>query len=176
MDIVKRKWKRNFVLKVWERCRSLGGGSDQRKRIALITKSKSWHSSTKPPLLPANVGDGSRKKGKVAPVGCFYVYVGQQRQRFVKKTKFVNHLLFKKLLEDVELKYGFNSEGPICLPCEVDLFYKVLAEIDGEEEKEEDTSPTCVFVGKGYYNSLDNGYCAYRLLSPSRSILRINRF
>lgn len=47
------------------------------------------------------------------------------------------HPLFKMLLEDAEMEYGYCSEGPILLPCDVDLFYKVLAEMDSKEIDEE---------------------------------------
>lgn len=77
----------------------------------------------------------SKKTCQVAPEGCFSVYVGPQRQRFVVKTKFANHPLFVMLLEEAELEYGYNSEGPILLPCEVDTFNQVVAEIDGEQQR-----------------------------------------
>ncbi|KAK7316838.1 hypothetical protein RJT34_00590 [Clitoria ternatea] len=72
-------------------------------------------------------------KSKV-PNGCFSVHVGPLRERFVVKTEHANHPLFKALLEEAEQEYGFETDGPIWLPCNVELFYKVLAEMDGEEE------------------------------------------
>lgn len=54
------------------------------------------------------------------------------------KTDYLNHPLLKMLLEDAEMEYGFDIQGPIMLPCEVDLFCKVLAEVesgmDGDDE------------------------------------------
>lgn len=113
MDTVKGKCKKNLIFKAWERCRSLGASRN----------------TTSPE------DDNKRqKKSRLAPEGCFSVYVGPQRQRFVVKAKFANHPLFVTLLEDAESEYGYNSEGPILLPCDVDLFHKVLAEIDGSED------------------------------------------
>lgn len=66
--------------------------------------------------------------------GCFSVYVGPEKQRFVVKAEFANHPAFKVLLEDAALEYGYQSDGPILLPCDVDLFYQVLAEIDNIDE------------------------------------------
>lgn len=88
-----------------------------------------------------------KEANKVAPTGCFSVYVGPEKQRFVIKTKYANHPLFKMLLEDAEMEYGFRNEGPLLLPCEVDLFCKVLAEImddycGREKEKEFDDYPS----------------------------------
>jgi SAUR family protein len=99
MDIVKEKWKKNLIVKTWDHCRSLGGGRS--KSSSLMTKSKSWNGA----------GTGEEEEGRhkhksklVAPEGCFTVYVGPEKQRFVVKTQFANHPLFKMLLEDVEFK------------------------------------------------------------------------
>ncbi|KAL1326627.1 hypothetical protein HN51_036751 [Arachis hypogaea] len=62
------------------------------------------------------------------PHGCFCVYVGEEKQRFVMKIKHANHPLFKALLDAAETEYGYRN-GPLCLPCEVDLFCEALAEI-----------------------------------------------
>ncbi|GKG26020.1 small auxin-up RNA, partial [Tanacetum coccineum] len=37
------------------------------------------------------------------------------------------------LLEDAESEYGTHGNGPILLPCDVDLFYKVLAEMEAKD-------------------------------------------
>ncbi|KAG6404175.1 hypothetical protein SASPL_136415 [Salvia splendens] len=76
---------------------------------------------------------GGSKAASVAPAGCFTVYVGPEKQRFVIKTEYANHPLFKMLLDDAELEYGYNCDGPLLLPCDVDLFSGIIAEIDGDE-------------------------------------------
>ncbi|KAL4295089.1 hypothetical protein AHAS_Ahas18G0293200 [Arachis hypogaea] len=53
----------------------------------------------------------------MAPNGCFSVYVGPEKQRFIVKIKHANHPLFMMLLEEAELEYGFQFDGPILLPC-----------------------------------------------------------
>lgn len=100
--------------------------------------------------------------GGVAPTGCFPVYVGPTRQRFVVRAEFANHPLFKMLLEDAEMEYGFTSEGPLLLPCEVDLFCKVLGEMDCDDDHQ---------GGFGYascspFNRM--GKHGYGLLTPPR--------
>ncbi|EEF51735.1 auxin-responsive protein SAUR72 [Ricinus communis] len=135
---VKNRLKRSIFLKVWERCKSWNAGSKTKTaRIACnsLTKSRSWHCPTtrSSSSEEENIEKG-KKKPRVAPAGCFPVYVGEEKQRFVIRTEIANHPLFKILLEDAELEYGFNSEGPLLLPCDVDLFYKVLAEMDSGEE------------------------------------------
>ncbi|KAG8379464.1 hypothetical protein BUALT_Bualt07G0091200 [Buddleja alternifolia] len=122
------------------------------------------------------------RKRQVAPTGCFSVYVGPEKQRFVMKTEYVNHPLFKMLLEDAELEYGFTSEGPLLLPCEVDLFCHILAEIDSDC-KEFDDHPKSGFaygscspfnpvrrLGK---SSMAIGRSSYGLLTTPR-LLKIN--
>ncbi|XP_068305183.1 auxin-responsive protein SAUR50-like [Pyrus communis] len=172
MDIIKRKWKKNMIANAWKR-RSLQRESSS-KVLNSLTKSKSCHCSS----------TTRKSKGQVAPDGCFSVYVGPQRQRFVVKTEFANHPLFKMLLDDAEMEYGYNCDGPILLPCDVDLFYNVLAEMESSEEI---STPNCGFV-KGYgslmlcspsrrlNSSINDGYGgAYRLLSPLK-MLKINQF
>ncbi|CAL5214735.1 unnamed protein product [Lathyrus oleraceus] len=70
---------------------------------------------------------------KKPPNGCLCVYVGPERQRFVIKIKVFNHPLFKILLEGVENEYGYRNDGPLWLPCDVDLFYEALVEIEGHK-------------------------------------------
>ncbi|KAF7136419.1 hypothetical protein RHSIM_Rhsim08G0192900 [Rhododendron simsii] len=123
-DKAKGKGKKNLLLKTWDRCRSLPR-ERSKSSTGTFTKSK------------------SRQNDRASPEGCFSVYVGPEKQRFVIKTKYANHPLFKMLLEDAEEEYGYSSEGPLLLPCDVDLFCKVLAEMDG---KEEETVPRCGFA------------------------------
>jgi len=115
--------KKSFLVKTWKRCRSFprsknsrGGGGGG------LPKSRSWAGL-----------ETVKKKKKMAPEGFFPVCVGPERQRFTVKTKYVSHRLFQMLLEDAETEYGYDCEGPILLPCDVNLFFKVLAEIEGDE-------------------------------------------
>ncbi|KAK2352100.1 SAUR auxin-responsive protein family [Trifolium repens] len=149
--------KSGLITKTWERCKSIGRGGHKSKYPSSVTpttrRSKSW------PNLR-----GGKKGGVVAPVGCFSVYVGPQMQRFVIKTEYANHPLFKMLLEEAESEYGYSCQGPLALPCNVDVFYKVLMEMDSE------TPPPprgCAF--------LNRSRSSYHLLSPSRMIV-VNDF
>ncbi|KAL3839122.1 hypothetical protein ACJIZ3_023714 [Penstemon smallii] len=134
----------------------------------MLTKSKSWHSKTS-------------TKGRAPPSGCFSVYVGPEKQRFVIKTEFANHPMFKILLEDAELEYGFNNEGPLHIPCEVDLFCKVMVEIDrgNRDDQYEDyfacgsCSPFSPARRLGKSDIAPKGYGSYGLLTPPR-FLKIN--
>lgn len=99
-----------------------------------------------------------------AEKGCFSVYVGLEKQRFVIKTEYANHPLFQILLEEAESEYGFNASGRLELPCKVDLFCKVLLAIEDGGDDEDLRQLGCGFR-KG----------AYRILSPPRMIV-MNEF
>lgn len=160
--------KGNLINKTWQRCKSIGRGLRSTSpgpsiRRGMTTKSKSW-----PRMISAASEEEKRenKKGRVAPEGCFSVYVGPQRQRFVVKTEYVNHPLFKMLLEEAESEFGYDTQGPLMLPCNVDIFHRVLMEMDHD----------------GGADNVRSGYCgfpkrhgSYHLLSPSRMVA-INQF
>ncbi|XP_076925671.1 auxin-responsive protein SAUR15-like [Bidens hawaiensis] len=118
---------------------------------------------------------------KVAPEGCFPVYVGPEKQRFAVKTMYANHPLFQILLEDAEIKYGYNTPGPILLPCEVDLFYKVVGEIEAKEVEPHGCgfryglfrmfNPSRVrLVNAGDDHKMGKGFGGYGVLTPSRLV------
>ncbi|KAI3673622.1 hypothetical protein L6452_39746 [Arctium lappa] len=118
---------------------------------------------------------------KVAPEGFFPVYVGPEKQRFSVKTKYANHPLFRMLLEDAEIEYGYNTPGPILLPCDVDLFFKVVAEMEANKEMEphgcgfgygscSPLNPSWRLVNAGAGDQMGKGYGGYGVLTPSRLI------
>ncbi|KAE9604847.1 hypothetical protein Lal_00036709 [Lupinus albus] len=160
------KEKKSLITKTWDRCKSIGGGHKSNigdDNHSLMTTATTWRSRSCPNIdakLKEEKENSENKKGRVAPEGCFSVYVGPQMQRFVIKTEYANHPLFKMLLEEAESEYGYNSQGPLALPCKVEIFYKVLAEMDEEGDNEE-TPQGCAAFRKRSSRS-------YQLLSPSR--------
>ncbi|XP_023741769.1 auxin-responsive protein SAUR32 [Lactuca sativa] len=148
MESSKSKSKRKIGLltKTWERCKSFGGSRDgcegkssSRIKRAFFKKRKSW----------SRLDSKIEETLNMAPTGCFFIYVGPQRQRFVIKTKHANHPLFKTLLEEAEFEYGYKSEGPLKLPCDVDDFLKVLLEME-ECDQYIFNHQGCTFGSKGY--------------------------
>lgn len=167
--------KKNLITKTWQRCRSIPG-SRGGKSLATLSSLPDHPLSTKE----------NKTKCKVAPHGCFSVYVGPEKQRFVIKTKYVNHPLFRILLEDAEKEYGFISDGPILLPCDVNLFYKVLAEMDSNvtDSKDYMRSNSCGLAYGSYSpfsptwrlcksGDMGKGFGSFGLLTPSR-LIRMN--
>ncbi|KAI9125490.1 hypothetical protein K1719_002908 [Acacia pycnantha] len=169
MESKNGKEKKGLIIKTWELCKSIGRGGGKNKRYkanesaGLRTRSKSW------PNLDLKVLEEKprtkKKSREVAPEGCFSVYVGPQRKRFVIKTEFANHPLFNILLEEAESEYGYNSQGPLILPCDVHRFLKVLMEMDQETQHEDQQiRQGCVFMKRS---------ASYHLLTRSR-MLSIN--
>ena len=82
-------------------------------------------------------GGGSAKPGvAAAPVaGCFSVYVGAGRERFVVPVERANHRLFRRLLDDAELEYGYAAQGPLALPgCDVAAFLGVMWQMEHDDD------------------------------------------
>ncbi|KAL1550484.1 auxin-responsive protein SAUR50-like [Salvia divinorum] len=103
MDSAKGRKRKGAISKMWERCKSF-------KKVGGMKS------------LALNL--------EVAPVGCFPICVGPEKERFVIKTEHVNHRLFKILLEEAESEYGYCHKGILMLPCEVDHFVDVLMEME----------------------------------------------
>lgn len=159
------------------------GGRTRSSPTNILPKSKSCHSATSTITRTFSKDDQNRNiKRQVTPGGCFTVCVGPEKQKFVIKTEYANHPLFKMLLDDAELEYGFTSEGPILLPCDVDLFYKVLVEMDSGKDIDygcgfahgscSPFNPTRRF---GKNSCMAKGYGSYGALTPSR-LLKMNHF
>ncbi|GAB2291576.1 hypothetical protein Dimus_025830 [Dionaea muscipula] len=62
------------------------------------------------------------------PKGYLAVYVGQEliRRRFIIPTSYLGHHLFKVLLEKAEEEYGFDHNGALTIPCEIETFKYLL--------------------------------------------------
>ncbi|KAF8040943.1 hypothetical protein BT93_B2996 [Corymbia citriodora subsp. variegata] len=176
MEANMEKAKKGLITKTWERCKSIGrgGGSKAASPGRLTMKTKSWNGSSGGAAAAMECVRGGRRR--VAPEGCFSVYVGPEKQKFVIKTEYANHPLFKALLDEAEAEYGYSSGGPIELPCDVAVFCRVLMEMDSADEDEDDTGRIGGLGGKRRVGcGFNQGYGGYRLLSPSRMIT-INQF
>lgn len=100
-----------------------------------------------------------------SPSGCFPVYVGPGRERFVVRAECANHPLFRRLLDDTEREYGYAAQGPLALPgCDVDSFLDVLWQMEradgANEEVAAASSPMC-----GLHSGSKGRAAGYRMLS-----------
>lgn len=174
LEAMKVKGKKGLITKTWERCKSIGrkssitstGTASSSPAVPALTKK----SKSCPHIVLSMTDDDDdrrRHRRQVAPEGCFSVYVGPEKQRFVVKTEYANHPLFKLLLEEAESEFGYHSKGPLVLPCDVQVFYKVLLEMEDCGGDGVDKVPRgCGFAKR---------HGSYHLLSPSRMVA-INQF
>uniref|UniRef100_A0A803LI79 Uncharacterized protein n=1 Tax=Chenopodium quinoa TaxID=63459 RepID=A0A803LI79_CHEQI len=84
------------------------------------------------------VGPGSgyvrvkeENRARRAPKGHLTVYVGgaAEAKRVVVPVVYINHPLFKRLLEEAQEKHGFDHPGGITIPCPVSEFETVKSRI-----------------------------------------------
>lgn len=60
------------------------------------------------------------------PKGYVPVYVGQEHRRFVIPTTYLGLPVFKILLEKAEEEFGFDHQGALTIPCEIETFKFIL--------------------------------------------------
>ncbi|CAM6090031.1 unnamed protein product [Calypogeia fissa] len=60
------------------------------------------------------------------PDGCLALFVGRERRRFVIGAHYLEHNLFRGLLERSAAEFGFDQKGGITIACEVVLFEHLL--------------------------------------------------
>ncbi|KAI4382544.1 hypothetical protein MLD38_008497 [Melastoma candidum] len=161
------KTNRSLILQTWKRCKSIG--LSRRPSPLSLPSSPLPSPATTPARSTGKKSDDKRRRPNT-PRGCFSVYVGPDKQRFVVRAESANHPLFRMLLEEAESKYGYTSGGPLELPCDVDLFCRVLTEMECGNKDDEDLITCRRGLGCRY------GHGGYRLLSPARQLVAINQF
>ncbi|XP_013637860.1 PREDICTED: vacuolar-processing enzyme delta-isozyme isoform X2 [Brassica oleracea var. oleracea] len=79
-------------------------------------------------LLSGELSDGRRRARdqNSVPRGHLAVYVGDEMQRFVIPTKYLQYPEFKVLMEEVADEFGYEHEGGIHIPCEESVFEEIL--------------------------------------------------
>ncbi|GAB4839105.1 hypothetical protein Ancab_028633 [Ancistrocladus abbreviatus] len=68
----------------------------------------------------------SRRVPSDVPAGHLAICVGASCRRFIVRTAYLNHPVFKKLLVQAEEEYGFGNQGPLTIPCDESLFEEIL--------------------------------------------------
>ncbi|KAG6425728.1 hypothetical protein SASPL_109931 [Salvia splendens] len=77
------------------------------------------------------------------PKGFVAVCVGLELKRFVIPTEYLSHQMFGILLREAEEEFGFQQEGVLKFPCEVEVFEKILKMM---EDKRSLSSPSLVLM------------------------------
>ncbi|XP_019415913.1 PREDICTED: auxin-responsive protein SAUR72-like [Lupinus angustifolius] len=73
------------------------------------------------------------------PKGYLAVYVGLELRRFIIPTSYLSHSLFKVLLEKAEDEYGFDHNGGLTIPCEIETFKYLLKCIENNPSTNSET-------------------------------------
>lgn len=60
------------------------------------------------------------------PKGHLVVYVGEDCMRYVIRVSFLDHPLFKALLERAREEYEFTPDMRLCIPCDENTFANIL--------------------------------------------------
>ena len=125
-------------------------------------------------LLSRTLAWRGGRSGGGSAAGCLSVYVGAGRERFVVPVERANHRLFRRLLDDAELEYGYAAQGPLALPgCDVDAFLDVLWQMEHDEADDGGggqqfdaaaSSPIC-----GLHSGSKGRAAGYRMLSTRSS-------
>ncbi|KNA12086.1 hypothetical protein SOVF_129150 [Spinacia oleracea] len=77
--------------------------------------------------LSANNGVPSNN---AVPKGFLAVQVGEEMKRFVIPTKYLSHQAFSVLLKEAEEEFGYQKEGVLKIPCEVEVFENILKMVE----------------------------------------------
>ncbi|KAL0917532.1 hypothetical protein M5K25_012598 [Dendrobium thyrsiflorum] len=113
-----KKWQSNTLGNGPKPISSAGGSSTavNRKLTAVIDRNcDSDDDSSQSPEPPPDV-----------PRGYLPVYVGQEKRRFVIPVTYLSSPVFKLLLEKAEEEFGFDHDGALTLPCEIEPFKYIL--------------------------------------------------
>ncbi|OIT33775.1 PREDICTED: auxin-responsive protein SAUR36-like [Nicotiana attenuata] len=69
------------------------------------------------------------------PAGHVAVTVGTNCKRYVVRTTYLNHPVFKKLLSQAEEEYGFKNSGPLAITCDETSFEELLCYLARTDSK-----------------------------------------
>ncbi|KAK8914012.1 hypothetical protein KSP39_PZI023428 [Platanthera zijinensis] len=119
----------------------------------------------------------SGRRDANSPVGWISVRVGPEKEKFLVRAEWMNHHLFRRLLDEAETEYGYAADGPLEFPCSVRLFHMVLWEMeqDAADAALAAFPAVCGCVSPGTPGSRRGRSTGYRLLSPSR-VAAVSRF
>ena len=70
------------------------------------------------------------------PKGYLAVYVGPELRRFIIPTTYLTHSLFKVLLEKAAEEFGFDHNGGLTIPCEIETFKYLLKCMENEHKEQ----------------------------------------
>ncbi|OEL30071.1 hypothetical protein BAE44_0008910 [Dichanthelium oligosanthes] len=89
---------------------------------------------------PRRRGGGKAAAHAGTPEGHVPVYVGgeggeQAAERFVVRAELLGAPALAELLGRAAQEYGYHHQGPIRIPCPVDVFRRALASVAGDDDE-----------------------------------------
>lgn len=69
------------------------------------------------------------------PKGHLVVYVGAELKRFVIRASFLDHPLFRALLDLAQEVYKFSPDSKLCIPCDEAIFLGILRCVEAQQER-----------------------------------------
>ncbi|XP_050227662.1 auxin-induced protein X15 [Mercurialis annua] len=97
------------------------------KKVKVIGKGNELYEASQQECLLRGNELEDQESEVITPTGFFAVYVGEVRERFVVPTSFLNHPLFKMLLEkSFNESIEFDQKNKLVVPCSVSTFQEVV--------------------------------------------------
>ncbi|CAF1701648.1 unnamed protein product [Brassica oleracea var. botrytis] len=119
---------RQIMITVESSKKKVGGIVKLKNVVERLVQIKGFSSAKKPcseeygrDCVPKDV-----KEGHVAVIAVDGYH--EATQRFVVPLMFLEHPMFRKLLERAEEEYGFNHDGALMVPCRPSHLRKILTE------------------------------------------------
>ncbi|KAL2896673.1 Auxin-responsive protein SAUR71 [Bienertia sinuspersici] len=97
---------------------------------ARSNNSNSNSSSSSNTKSNSSKGNVSSVSSNNVPKGFLAVHVGVEMKRFVIPTNYLSHQAFCTLLKEAEEEFGFQQEGVLRIPCEVEVFENILRSVE----------------------------------------------
>ncbi|XP_024519565.1 auxin-responsive protein SAUR50 [Selaginella moellendorffii] len=96
------------------------------QKLASLERAHSFPGRCFPSSRIYDDSDSEDCRSRDVQQGYLAVYVGPERLRFLLKTQYLNHRLFRELLEKAEEEFGHHHNGGLTIHCEVEVFEDLL--------------------------------------------------
>ncbi|ESQ52245.1 hypothetical protein EUTSA_v10017557mg [Eutrema salsugineum] len=101
------------------------------KKVKSINIREGGSESTQSETLLISEADGMAATAAKTPTGTFAVYVGEERVRRVVPTSYLNHPLFRMLLDKSHDEFHcFDQKVMLVVPCSISVFQDVVNAIE----------------------------------------------
>ncbi|KAL8043655.1 hypothetical protein ABFX02_09G128047 [Erythranthe guttata] len=146
------------ILKKWKKLASNNRAATPAAAAAATTTGRSIKFLKK--TLSFSESTTSGAIGNAVPKGYIAVCVGKEMKRYVIPTEYLSHQMFGILLREAEEEFGFQQEGVLKFPCDVELFDKIIKMMMVEDKRPSSASPTSSSLLLQHDNVDDQAYDA----------------